>query len=90
MAAVGGSDTEVEVTEADITQAAQLKEVLGELISCRSVADNRLRIEVRDSSLLDSGALEALGVETLLVFDNQLVHLLFAGNTVRLAVALSK
>ncbi|QYK00721.1 PTS glucose transporter subunit IIBC [Shewanella psychrotolerans] len=81
---------DVAVTSANMEQALQLKGLLGEVLSCRSVADNRLRIEVSDSSQLDLDALKTQGVEEVLVFNKQLIHLLFAENTAGLAAALTE
>ena len=58
--------------------------------SCRAIADNRLRLEVKDASLLDSTALQAHGIEAVLVLNPNLVHLIFSMNTTGLASVLNE
>jgi phosphotransferase system IIB component len=63
---------------------------LGEVSSCRAIADNRLRLEVKDANLLDKAALQAQGVDALLVLNPTLVHLIFSANTAGLASVLNE
>ncbi|MGL4712186.1 MAG: PTS glucose transporter subunit IIBC [Shewanella sp.] len=80
----------VNVSSDDRAQALAILPLLGEVKSCRSIADNRLRLEVTDANLFNSTALNAHGVEAVLVLNPQLVHVIFSMNTTGLAVALNE
>jgi PTS system glucose-specific IIC component len=80
----------VNVSSTDREQALAILPLLGEVSSCRAIADNRLRLEVKDANLLDKAALQAQGVDALLVLNPTLVHLIFSANTAGLASVLNE
>jgi PTS system glucose-specific IIC component len=80
----------VNISSTDREQALAILPLLGEVSSCRAIADNRLRLEVKDANLLDKAALQAQGVDTLLVLNPTLVHLIFSANTAGLASVLNE
>jgi PTS system glucose-specific IIC component len=80
----------VNISAKDREQAQAILPLLGDVSSCRAIADNRLRLEVKDASLLDSTALQAHGIEAVLVLNPNLVHLIFSMNTTGLASVLNE
>lgn len=80
----------VNISSQDREQALAILPLLGEVSSCRAIADNRLRLEVKDANLLDKTALQAHGIEALLVLNPNLVHLVFSVNTAGLAKVLNE
>jgi PTS system glucose-specific IIC component len=80
----------VNISAKDREQAQAILPLLGDMSSCRAIADNRLRLEVKDASLLDSTALQAHGIEAVLVLNPNLVHLIFSMNTTGLASVLNE
>ncbi|PKG77871.1 PTS glucose transporter subunit IIBC [Shewanella sp. Actino-trap-3] len=80
----------VNISAKDREQAQAILPLLGDVSSCRAIADNRLRLEVKDGSLLDSTALQAHGIEAVLVLNPNLVHLIFSMKTTGLASVLNE
>ncbi|MEH6463614.1 MAG: PTS glucose transporter subunit IIBC [Shewanella psychromarinicola] len=80
----------VNISAKDREQAQAILPLLGDVSSCRAIADNRLRLEVKDASLLDSTALQAHGIEAVLVLNPNLVHLIFSMKTTGLASVLNE
>ncbi|NRD73684.1 PTS glucose transporter subunit IIBC [Shewanella sp. VB17] len=83
-------ESPVVVNTAVNAQATAIKSVLGEITSCRSIADNRLRIEVKNSETIDKQALLNNNVEDMVILNSQVIHLLFKTNTAALANALNQ
>jgi PTS system glucose-specific IIC component len=88
---VASTETDaVNITSSDRQQALAIQPLLGEVSSCRAIADNRLRLEVKDASQLDKTALQAQGIEAILVLNPNLVHLIFSANTAGIANVLNE
>ncbi len=82
--------TKLDISSQDREQALAILPLLGKVSSCRAIADNRLRLEVQDASLLDSSALQAHGIEAVLVLNPNLVQLILGKNTAGLASVLNE
>ncbi|MGL4473325.1 MAG: glucose PTS transporter subunit EIIB, partial [Shewanella sp.] len=80
----------LDISSQDREQALAILSLLGKVSSCRAIADNRLRLEVQDASLLDSSALQAHGIEAVLVLNPNLVQLILGKNTAGLASVLNE
>ena len=85
------TETSVAVTTRTVhAQATAIKSVLGEITSCRSIADNRLRIEISNSEAINKQALLDNNIEDIVIINTHLIHLIFKTNTAALANALNQ
>ncbi|GAA4890633.1 PTS glucose transporter subunit IIBC [Ferrimonas pelagia] len=78
----------VEASAEDQAKADALSAELAGLKSVKAIADNRLRVELADTAVLNKDALVAAGVQHVVVMDGAVAHLLFVENTAGLGKAL--
>ena len=85
-------DAPATVAVSDTTRQAAnaLLEQLPGLFAVQSIAHNRLRLELGLSKAIHKEDLGALGVQDVVIINDQVVHLIFAEDTAALALALQK
>jgi PTS system glucose-specific IIC component len=83
-------DAKVDVSDATHRAAETLLECLPGLSAVQSIAHNRLRLELGNGNAVNKEDLGALGVQDVVMINDQVAHLIFAENTAALALALQK